>query len=117
MLKLMIYDKNLTAVIADKKLWFYIPSIWINIIYTVLNDKMERPPHSIENCQSLYDPSCGFLGTSNCADGPAQCVCRNARDELIAWYQLTVNNEGSIYSLLRIDLLGECNVSTYCLSG
>ena len=45
---------------------------------------MERPPHSIENCQSLYDPSCGFLGTSNCADGPAQCVCRNARDELIA---------------------------------
>ena len=45
---------------------------------------MERPPHNIENCQFLWDPSCGFLGKSNCVDGPAQWVCRNARDKLIA---------------------------------
>ena len=78
---------------------------------------MERPPHNIENCQFLWDLSCGFLGKSNCVDGPAQWVCRNGRDKLIAWYQLTVINKGSIYSLLRIALLEECNVSTYCLAG
>ena len=33
---------------------------------------MERPPHNIENCQFLWDLSCGFLGKSNCVDGPAQ---------------------------------------------
>ena len=49
----MTCDKNLSTVIADKKLWFYIPSVWINVFYTVLKNKMERPPHNIENCQFL----------------------------------------------------------------
>ena len=108
----MIYDKNLSTIIADKKLRFYIASIWINVFYTVLRNKMERTPHNIENWQFLWDPSRGFLGKSNGVDGPAQRVCRNAMDKLIAWYQLIVNNKGSIYSLLRIGLLGECIVST-----
>ena len=44
---------------------------------------MERPPHNIENCQFLQDPSPWYLGKSNDADGTAQWVCRNARDKLI----------------------------------
>ena len=76
---------------------------------------MERSPHNIESYQFLYDASRGFPGKSDGADGPAQWVSRNVLDKLIAWYQLTVNSKGSIYSLLRIGLLGECIVSTYCL--
>ena len=72
---------------------------------------MERPPHNIKNCDFLP------LGKSSGADGPAQWVRRNASDKLIASYQLTVNNKGSIYSLLRIGLLGECIVSTYYIAG
>ena len=49
----MIYDKNVITVMADKKFWFYVPSIWITVFYTVLKNKMERPPHSIENCPFL----------------------------------------------------------------
>ena len=45
---------------------------------------MERPPHNIEICQFLWDLFCGFLGKSNCVDGPAQWVCSNGRDKLIA---------------------------------
>ena len=78
---------------------------------------MERPSHNIEICQFLWDLFCGFLGKSNCVDGPAQWVCSNGRDKLIAWYQLTVTNKGSICSVLPIALLEECNVSIYCLAG
>ena len=31
---------------------------------------MEMPPHNVENCQFLWDPTRGFLGKSNGADGP-----------------------------------------------
>ena len=66
----MIYDRNLSTVIVDKKLWFCVPSIWTNVFYTVLKNKMEMPPHNVENCQFLWDPTHGFLGKSNGADGP-----------------------------------------------
>ena len=45
---------------------------------------MERLSHNIENRQFLYDPSHGFLGKLNGADGPAQWVYRTARGTLIA---------------------------------
>ena len=34
--------------IAGKKLWFYVPSIWINIFSIALKNKMERPPTILE---------------------------------------------------------------------
>ena len=45
---------------------------------------MKRLPHNIENQQFLWDPSHGFLGKSNGANGPAHWVHRTARDKLIA---------------------------------
>ena len=78
----MIYDKNLSTVIADEKLWLYVPSIWINVFYNVLKNKMERPPRNIKSCQFLWDISCFLYG-------PAQWVCSNSRNILIAWHQLT----------------------------
>ena len=51
----MIYDKNLSTVIADKKLWLYVTSTWINVFYTVLKNKMESPLHNIENCRFLKE--------------------------------------------------------------
>ena len=49
----MKYDKNLMTITAGKKKWFYIPGIWIKVFHSVLNNKMERPPHNIESCQFL----------------------------------------------------------------
>ena len=36
------------------------------------------------NCQFLWDPSRGFLGKGNGADGPALQVYRNVKDKLTA---------------------------------
>ena len=87
---------------SDKMLWFCVRRIWIYISSIASKNKVERPLHKVENLQFLKEPSSGLLRKSNGVEGSALWVNSYARVKFTALWQLTVNNKGSIYSLLEL---------------